>query len=237
MKIKVLLFATLRQRAGWKEREWQVGEGSTVADLAAVIDGVLPELGLTTRVYHTAVNEEYVEKETVLSEGDTVGFFPPVSGGTNAADAGVKFFEIVERPLSLEEVAARVTRPDCGAIALFSGVVRGSTRVQGAAVETDFLAYEAYAEMAEKMMARIGDEVRERWQKVADIAMMHRVGRLEIGEPSVVIAVTTPHRGDGCFEACQYAIERLKEIVPIWKQENGRDGSVWIEGPRNPERS
>lgn len=237
MKVKVLLFATLRQRAGWKEREWEISEGATVADLAASIDGVLPELGLLTRVYHTAINEEYVEKETILREGDTVGFFPPVSGGSDVAGAGVKFFEIVERPLSLDEVAARVTRPDCGAIALFSGVVRGSTRVEGTAVETDFLAYEAYAEMAEKMMARIGDEARERWPKVAEVAIMHRVGRLEIGEPSVVIAVTTPHRDDGCFEACQYAIERLKEVVPIWKQENGRDGSVWVEGPRNPERA
>lgn len=230
MKVKVLLFATLRQRAGWKERAWEIGDGATVAELAASLDGAFPELGLATRVFHAAVNEEYVEKERLLHEGDTVGFFPPVSGGAEA-----RRFEIVERPLSLDEVTARVTRAECGAIALFSGVVRGSTTVQGAAVETDYLAYEAYGEMAEKMMARIGDEMRERWPKVADVAIMHRVGRLEVGEPSVVIAVTTPHRGDGCFEACQYAIERLKEIVPIWKQENGRDGSVWVEGPRHPE--
>ncbi len=232
MKVTVLLFATLRQRAGWKERDWELPDGASVAELAAVLDGAMPELGMRTRVYHASVNEEFVDKEKRLNEGDRVGFFPPVSGGEE-----IKHFEIVERGLTLDEAAARVTRPDCGAIVIFAGTVRGSTQVQSATVETDFLAYEAYAEMAEKMMARIGDEVRERWPKVAEIAIMHRVGRLEVGEASVVIAVATPHRGDGCFEACQYAIERLKEVVPIWKQENGRDGSVWIEGPRHSERT
>jgi molybdopterin synthase catalytic subunit len=89
--------------------------------------------------------------------------------------------------------------------------------------------------MAEAMMARIGDEIMEQWPKVAAVSILHRVGRMEIGEPSVVIAVATPHRGDGCFEACRYAIERLKAIVPIWKEENWSDGQVWVEGPRQPE--
>jgi molybdopterin synthase catalytic subunit len=146
----------------------------------------------------------------------------------------VKYFEITESPLTLDEAARRVTQPDCGAIATFAGIVRGETQVAGNAIETDFLAYEAYAEMAEKMMAQIGDEMRAKWPKVRKVCILHRVGRLEIGEPSVVIAVSTPHRGDGCFEACQYAIERLKEIVPIWKQENSKDGAIWVEGPRNP---
>ena len=97
------------------------------------------------------------------------------------------------------------------------------------------LAYEAYTEMAEQMLARIGDEIKQQWPKVEVVSIVHRTGRLEIGEPSVVIAVSTPHRGDGCFEACRYAIERLKAIVPIWKQENWTDGAVWIEGPQQPE--
>ena len=100
---------------------------------------------------------------------------------------------------------------------------------------TDFLNYEAYTEMAEAMMARIGDEIIAQWPKVMAVSILHRVGRLEIEEPSVVIAVATPHRGDGCFEACRYAIERLKAIVPIWKEENWSDGQVWVEGPRQPE--
>lgn len=147
----------------------------------------------------------------------------------------MKFFELTDRPLSLDDVSARVTRPDCGGIALFSGTVRGETAVDGDVRDTDFLVYEAYVEMAEQMLAQIGDEIKRRWPKVKAVSILHRVGRCEVGEPSVVIAVATPHRGDGCFEACQYAIERLKAIAPIWKQENWSDGQVWVEGPRQPE--
>lgn len=149
--------------------------------------------------------------------------------------ADKKLFEITDRPLSLDDAAARVTRPDCGAIALFSGIVRGETAVEAGTRGTDFLAYEAYVEMAEPMLAQIGREVQERWPLVKSIAILHRTGRIEVGEPSVVIAAATPHRGDGCFEAGAYAIERLKAVVPIWKQENWSDGQVWVEGPRQPE--
>ncbi len=147
----------------------------------------------------------------------------------------MKLFEVTDQPLSLDDVARRVTRPGCGAITTFAGVVRGETVTADGMRGTDFLAYEAYTEMAETMLARIADEIVAQWPKVAAVSILHRVGRLEIGEPSVVIAVATPHRGDGCFEACLYAIERLKEIVPIWKEENWADGQVWIEGPRQPE--
>jgi molybdopterin synthase catalytic subunit len=144
-------------------------------------------------------------------------------------------FEITEAPLSLDEAARRVGRPDCGAITTFAGVVRGETQTGEGMRGTDFLQYEAYAEMAEAMLADIGNEIRARWPKVQAVSIMHRVGRCEVGESSVVIAVATPHRGDGCFEACRYAIERLKAVVPIWKQENWSDGQVWVEGPRQPE--
>jgi molybdopterin synthase catalytic subunit len=146
-----------------------------------------------------------------------------------------KLFELTDQPLSIDEVASRVSLPNCGAIATFAGVVRGETATVNGSRGTDFLVYEAYAEMAEQMLAQIGDEIQARWPKVGRVSILHRLGQCAIGEPSVVIAVTTPHRGDGCFEACQYAIERLKAIVPIWKQENWSDGQVWVEGPRQPE--
>ncbi|HXF63519.1 MAG TPA: molybdenum cofactor biosynthesis protein MoaE, partial [Caldilineaceae bacterium] len=174
--------------------------------------------------------------------------FPPVSGGQEGAvepnmnpdvrpgiEAPVKLFEITDQPLSLDEAARRVSRPDCGAIATFAGIVRGETATGDGLRGTDYLYYEAYVEMAEAMLARIGEEIQERWPKVRAVSILHRIGRCEIGEPSVVIAVATPHRGDGCFEACRYAIERLKAVVPIWKQENWSDGQVWVEGPRQPE--
>lgn len=149
--------------------------------------------------------------------------------------SGKKRFEMTDAALSLDDVAARVSRPDCGAIATFAGVVRGETATDMGARGTDFLNYEAYVEMAEAMLAQIGDEIQAKWPKVQAVSIVHRTGRCEVGEPSVVIAVATPHRGDGCFEACRYAIERLKAVAPIWKQENWSDGQVWVEGPRQPD--
>ncbi len=146
-----------------------------------------------------------------------------------------KLYEITNLPLSLDDVASRVNRVDCGAITTFAGVVRGETATASGRRGTDFLDYEAYSEMAEKMMAQIGEEIKARWPRVQSVSILHRTGRCDVGEASVVIAVATPHRGDGCFDACHYAIERLKAVVPIWKQENWADGQVWIEGPRQPE--
>lgn len=146
-----------------------------------------------------------------------------------------KLFEITESPLSQDDILRRVSRADCGGVVTFAGTVRGTTATGDGTRGTDFLDYEAYIPMAEKMMARIGDEVMERWPQVKAISILHRIGRCEIEEPTVLIAVATPHRGDGCFEACRYAIERLKAIVPIWKKENWSDGEVWVEGPRQPE--
>ncbi len=146
-----------------------------------------------------------------------------------------KLYEITESPLSQDDILRRVSRPDCGGVVTFAGTVRGTTATDDGARGTDFLDYEAYVPMAEKMMARIGDEVMERWPQVKAVSILHRIGHCEIEEPTVLIAVATPHRGDGCFEACRYAIERLKAVVPIWKKENWSDGEVWVEGPRQAE--
>lgn len=143
-----------------------------------------------------------------------------------------KLFEVTDQKLSIDVAAARVTSVAAGAIGAFSGIVRGETKTDDGTRGTDFLVYEAYAEMAEKVLAQIGDEIQEKWPKVQAVCILHRIGRCEIGESSVVIAVSTPHRDDGCFEACRYAIERLKAVAPIWKQENWSDGQVWVEGPR-----
>jgi molybdopterin synthase catalytic subunit len=234
MEITVRLFATLRQVAGWSSQSLEVQEGATLREALAALDARYPQLNIGTRTYYAAINQEYAKGDQVLRAGDEVAIFPPVSGGA-ARDDRTRLFLITDQPLSLDDVAQRVARPDCGAIVTFAGVVRGAT-VTGAEVRgTDFLNYEAYSEMAERMLARIGDEIQARWPKVLSVSILHRTGRLEIGEPSVVIAVATPHRGDGCFDACSYAIERLKAIVPIWKEENWSDGSVWVEGPRQPE--
>ena len=233
MQITVRLFATLRQIAGWASQPLEVPEGATLREALAAVDARYPQLSIGTRTYYAAINQEYAKGDQVLHAGDELAIFPPVSGGAEAASP--KRFLITDQPLSLDDVARRVARPDCGAIVTFAGVVRGATVTGDGVRGTDFLNYEAYSEMAERMLARIGDEIQARWPKVLSVSILHRTGRLEIGEPSVVIAVATPHRGDGCFDACSYAIERLKAVAPIWKEENWSDGSVWVEGPRQPE--
>ena len=234
MEVKVLLFATLRQLAGWKEKTFALPEEANLGDLLALLTDTHPQLNLMQRTIYAAVNEQYAQRETQLKPQDVVAIFPPVSGGADV-DNPRKRFVITDQPLSLDDVAARVNRPDCGAITTFAGMVRGETATTEGTRGTDFLEYEAYTDMAERMLAQIGDEIQAKWPKVQAVSILHRIGRCEVGEPSVVIAVATPHRGDGCFDACRYAIERLKAIVPIWKQENWSDGQVWVEGPRQPE--
>ena len=139
-----------------------------------------------------------------------------------------KLFEITAAPLSVDEVNRRVTSPAAGAVVTFTGIVRGTN--QGRQVR--YLEYEAYPEMAEVVLAQIGDEVKARWD-VEAVAIVHRTGRLEIGEASVVIAIASGHR-QGAFEAGRYAIDRIKQIVPVWKKEYFEGGEVWIEGPAQP---
>jgi MoaE-MoaD fusion protein len=165
-----------------------------------------------------AVGQEYVEPEHPLRTGDELCLFPPVSGGS-AADT----YRVVEHPLSPEAVASLVDDPRAGGIVIFSGVVRNETG--GRPVK--FLEYEAHAPMAEAKMREIGEAARARWPQVRRVAMLHRLGRLEIGEASVLIAVSAAHRGEA-FDACEYAIDTLKRTVPVWKKEHFEDGEVWV---------
>jgi molybdopterin synthase catalytic subunit len=224
IRVQVRFFASLRQAVGQAAIERSVPEGATVATLRETLAVEYPKLPTAAGAIYAAINRSYAGDAVELRDGDEVAFFPPVSGGQGASN---KLFEITEAPLSLDEVAGRVAGPTRGAITVFAGVVRGET----GDLSTDYLEYEAYAEMAEPMLAQLGAEVRARWPQIEAVSIVHRIGRLEIGEPSVVIAVAAGHR-QGVFDACSYAIERLKAVVPIWKKEVGSDGSWWVEGPR-----
>jgi molybdopterin synthase catalytic subunit len=162
-----------------------------------------------------AVNHEYADVERVLTENDEVALIPPVSGG-------VDVFEIADSPPSLDALVTAAAQDTSGAVASFLGVVRGYARGR----RVRYLEYDAYREMAVPKMRQIGEEIRARWP-VDRVAIVHRVGRLSIGEASVAIAVSAPHRREA-LQACAYAIERLKEIVPIWKKEVWTDGAEWI---------
>ena len=138
-------------------------------------------------------------------------------------------FAITESALDLNDLLARITRPTTGAAAIFTGLVRADT-TRGVAHQTSYLEYEAYAEMAEEKMGQVADEIRQKWPTVEGIAIVQRIGRLHPGTPTVLIACTAPHRDTGVFEAARYGIDRLKQIVPVWKKEVGPDGEEWVEG-------
>ncbi len=220
MKVNVRLFASLREIFKSPYLEVELPEGATVADLVEVIREEAPHLGRGGR-FHVTINKDFVEQDAALHDGDEVAIFPPVGGGQET-----KKFRVTTEPLSLDAVAGLVTAPEVGGVALFSGTVRGVT----GDIDTEYLEYEAYTEMAEAKLAEIGAEVQQKWPQVLDVAIMHRVGRLEVGESAVVIAVAAGHR-DGIFDACAYAIDRIKHIAPIWKKEVTPSGDFWVEGP------
>jgi len=141
---------------------------------------------------------------------------------------------VTEDVLDLDDLLARITLPSTGAAAVFTGMVRGETDREGLPGTTDYLEYEAYVPMAEGKMAQVAAEIREKWAAVEGIAIVQRIGRLYPGTPTVLIACTAAHRDTGVFEAARYGIDRLKEIVPIWKKEIGEGGSEWVEGGYRP---
>jgi len=206
MRVHVKLFAGLRERAGWSERELEGVE--RVADVWGALDlGDEPE-GL---LY--AVNKEYADGAHPLTDGDEVALIPPVSGGA---------FRLTAEPLSLDAVVDEVRSDNAGAIATFIG----TTRLQSRGRTVLHLDYEAYVEMAEQVIAQIAAELQGRYDLCA-IAIHHRTGRVEIGEASVVIAVSAPHRQDA-LAACKDAIDTLKKQVPLWKKEFYEGGEEWI---------
>jgi molybdopterin synthase catalytic subunit/molybdopterin converting factor small subunit len=206
VRVTVRLFAGLRERAGWSRREIdgvaQIGDVWTALDLGDEPPGLL-----------YALNKSYVERDRKLADGDEVALIPPVSGGA---------FLLSEQPLSLEAVVEEVASEEAGAVATFVG----ATRVHSRGRTVTSLEYEAYEGMAEEVMSEIADELTARYDLCA-IAIHHRIGRVGIGERSVVIAVSAPHRRDA-LAACKDVIDTLKERVPLWKKEVYVGGEEWI---------
>lgn len=222
MKVSLKLFASIREAVGASDLIVDLPDGVTLADLLGRLKSDHPSVSDLTEHLTYAVNRRYATLDQPLSDGDEVVILPPVAGGSS----GSRRFEITSEPLDAEAVVAKVAHPGAGAIVTFQGVVREFAN-SGRAVTHLF--YEAYPEMAEEQMAQIAGEIAERWGIASEhVAMSHRIGRLGVGEAAVVIAVASGHRREG-FEACQYAIDRLKQIVPIWKKEIGPDGSEWVE--------
>jgi molybdopterin converting factor subunit 1 len=219
--VRARLFARLREQAGTDAESIELPVGSTVADVYETMQRLHPGLEADRHAVRAALNQEFVEWNAAVADGDEVAFIPPVSGGAHGV--GV-LFELTPRPLDARRMETAVAHKGAGAICTFTGVVRDSSRGRS----VTHLEYEAYEEMATAQMRKIADEIAERWPE-ARVAMAHRIGRLEIGEPSVVVSVSCPHRAEA-IAACKWGIDRLKESVPIWKKEHAGDGTYWIEG-------
>jgi MoaE-MoaD fusion protein len=227
IKITVLLFGQAREMVGESTIEIEVEEPATVRSAFAVLKMRHPRLADMERSLLFAVNEEYASRDERLSENDRLAVLPPVSGG----EPGRKdVFEITREPIDITGLRARVLEGASGAVVVFDGVARNNTKGRA----TLFLEYEGYTEMALRTLEQIGREVHERWP-INGIGIIHRLGRVEITESSVVIVVTSAHRRVA-FEACHFAIDRLKKIVPIWKKEYFEDGAVWVEGEAMPDK-
>lgn len=228
--IKVLLFASLKERAGVSSIDLEIPDEASVKDLKSVLADQYPGLAPALDSALVSLNREFAFDEDLVPSQAEAAIFPPVSGGSGFPTV----FMITEDALDLDQLVAQITLPSTGAACLFTGMVRGVTS-RDDPHETLYLEYEAYQPMAEAKMQQVAEEIRARWNSVQGIAIVQRIGRLAPGTPTVLIACTAAHRNTGVFEAARYGIDRLKEIVPVWKKEVGPQGQTWVEGAYRPQ--
>ena len=219
MKIRVLFFGVTHDLTGVQQEQAEVPKGVNLEGLWDRYAARFPRLRELSGALLLAVNQEVAHRGRVLEDGDEVAFLPPVSGGSNE-----DCYSLTRSPIPTADLVRQQKAPEDGAVVVFEGVVRNNSRGR----TTLYLEYEAYEPMVIRKMEEIGAEARRQFE-IDHISMIHRLGRLEIGETSVAIIVTSAHRR-AAFGACQYAIDRLKQIVPIWKKEYFEDGAVWAEG-------
>src|SRR5260370_10453433 len=230
MRVRVLFFGQLKEIVGRGEDYAELMDGARLEDLFASYGKRYPKLAVFRHSLVASVNQSLVDWASPLAVGDEVAFLPPVSGGTGtpAVARSEAIIELVRERIQTEEIAGRLKAPQDGAIVVFEGIVRNESGGR----RTLYLEYEAYQAMALRQMGLIASEMRS--QLGADsVALVHRLGRLEIGETSVLIAVTSAHRL-AAFEACRYGIDTLKRTVPLWKKEYFEDGAVWAQGEVPP---
>lgn len=217
--VRVVTFGAVRDVVGSEEIHIAADEPATSGSVLDSLILAYPSLEKLKRSLFIAVNQEYAARDTPVRDGDEVAIFPPVSGGR-----GFDFFELSREHLDIGAIARRVVLPECGATVTLDGYVRGFTGQR----RTLYLVYEAYEEMALREMEKLGMQAHERFD-ISYLGIVHRLGRLEIGETSVVIAAGAPHRS-AAFQACKWAIRELKKRVPIWKKEFFEGGEMWVEG-------
>jgi MoaE-MoaD fusion protein len=228
MRVRVLFFGVLKDITGKPGDILELPEGATVGDLLERFKAESPETKALLPSLAVAVNRQYAGMQTKLTADDEVALLPPVSGGAEEQIERLRRAEIVRTPIKTARILDEIKRGEDGAVVIFEGIVRNQTRGR----KTIYLDYEAYEAMALQKMEELAAQALGQFQ-VRDIALVHRLGRLEIGETSVLIAVASAHRA-AAFEACRWLIDTLKRTVPIWKKEHFEDGAVWADGEPFP---
>jgi molybdopterin converting factor subunit 1 len=232
---KVLFFATLREKTGVHETRIEFQTGASVMDIKILLLEKYPNLKTSMDSIIVAMNHEFAFDENLVPDEAEIAVFPPVSGGEINDRKFPTLIAIVDQEIDINKLTEKITSGTTGAACIFSGIVRGVT-TRKSPHQTVELDYEAYREMAEVKMKQISEEMRTQWSDIEGIAIVQRIGKLFPGMISVIIACTSAHRDSGIFDAARYGIDRLKEIVPIWKKEVSRDGEIWIEGDYYPHR-
>jgi molybdopterin synthase catalytic subunit len=227
MKVRVLYFGQVRELANKREEQVEVPNGATVQQLFDRCSEAFPQLKNFDDVIAIGVNHSFASRDQVLNEGDEVAMLPPVSGGAPSEEQ--PYVRIQSERIVPHDFVPKYERPEDGAIVVFDGMVRNHSRGRA----TEYLVYECYEEMARKQLRELADQAREKFA-IRNVAIVHRIGRIEIGESSVLIAVYSAHRA-AAFEACRWLIDTLKKTVPIWKKEHFKDGAVWADGEPFPE--
>lgn len=228
MRVRVLFFGLLKDVAGQNSDSVTLPDGATVAELLANYEQQFPRLKQYRSSLAVSLNQEYASSDAALRDGDEVGLLPPVSGGGGSSSAPATHAEITRTSIQTSALLTRIKAPADGAVVVFEGIVRDNSRGR----RTLYLDYEAYEPMALKKLEALAARALSEF-RVRDVAIVHRLGRLEIGEISVAIAVSSAHR-DAAFDACRWLIDTLKTTIPIWKKEYFADGAVWADGERFP---
>ena len=235
MQLTVLFFAALKEYAGRERLHLQLPHSQiTVQDLKAHLASHMPQLAPALARSLAAANHEFVFDEDYVHDGDEVALFPPVSGGNSTP--GKRFIQITFAPLDINACVQAITQPTTGAVCIFTGTVRGVThhKATDEITATLYLEYEAYHPMAIAKLEQVAGEITSRWPQIEGIALVQRLGRLPVGTPTTLVACAAARRHDGVFAATRYGIERLKEIVPVWKKEIGPHSAKWVTGEYRP---
>ncbi len=232
---KLLFFATLRDITGVKETSIEFEPGTRIADIKVMVLEKYPALQRNMDTLIVALNHEFAGDENLVPDGAEIAMFPPVSGGGNPPQGQPTLAYVTGHEIDVNAILSEISLPTTGGVCMFTGTVRGVTS-RGIPHATQNLEYQAYQAMAEAKLGQIGAEIRANWPEIQGVAIVQRVGILMPGEISVVVACSASHRDTGIFEAAHYGIDRVKEIVPVWKKEVSTAGEEWVEGEYLPHK-